>query len=163
MELVLGVDVSSRLLAVVGRTVGSNRSPLVMLQPLDRGTHGPFQAQVALRGFIETLVPIVRLVAIEAPAMGVSARSTILQSFVNGAVQATCVEAGMEVLLVPPATWKKDVVGHGNADKAAVAKWVGTHWPELATLAGGSQDIFDAAAVALHGEAVLRRSAALAR
>jgi Holliday junction resolvasome RuvABC endonuclease subunit len=58
--------------------------------------------------------------------------------------------------LVPPSTWKKEVIGHGNASKPDVAAWLEKRWPFLhaqAAKAGGrsgpTQDCVDATCLAI--------------
>lgn len=163
-EVTVGVDVSSRLYAAVAIDTGSLEAVATWHVPLDRGPQGPVQA---LRAAVATTEKLpdpqrVRLVAIEAPAMGVSPRSTILQSFCNGAVQAAVGMGGYEMLLVAPATWKKETIGRGNVDKPTVASWLRSKHPRLADACGRSQDLTDAACLALYGAAILARSARMA-
>ena len=73
-----------------------------------------------------------------------------------------CLSAGMEqVYLVPVATWKKDVIGHGGAVKSEVCSWVAEHHPQVAAVCGLDQDLYDAAAIAFYGQGCLRRSGQL--
>jgi Holliday junction resolvasome RuvABC endonuclease subunit len=53
-------------------------------------------------------------------------------------------------------TWKKEVVGKGNATKDDVAHWLNDHHPVYAALCG-DQNHIDAACIALYGRAVLTR------
>ena len=81
-------------------------------------------------------------------------KSTMVQAFVSGAVQAVLYDLGIGVHLVPVGTWKKATVGKGNATKAEVKQWVEMKYP---TLKGEGQDILDAAALADYGHQVLDR------
>ena len=63
---------------------------------------------------------------------------------------------------VSVSSWKKATVGSGNASKDEVKAWLDAHYPDLAKLCAGKQDLYDAAAIALYGrqamEAGLRLS-----
>lgn len=54
--------------------------------------------------------------------------------------------------LVPVATWKKAVVGKGNASKDDVAEWLRVKRPELYERTAGIQDKIDANCIRLYGE-----------
>lgn len=100
---------------------------------------------------------------IEAPVVGRGgARPTILQAQVDGIIQAATVRYGLRGgYSVNNKTWKREVVGNGNASKAEAAAWLATHHPVLADVAGDDQDLVDAACVALYGEIVIGRGESL--
>lgn len=56
-----------------------------------------------------------------------------------------------QVYQVPVSTWKANTCGHGGATKDQVRSWLAETFPQAATDAGGDQDCYDAAAVAVHG------------
>lgn len=58
-------------------------------------------------------------------------------------------------------TWKLEVVGRGNADKASVAEWLRSAHPSYSAQCGGDQNLVDAVCIALYGSAVVGRAAAL--
>lgn len=107
------------------------------------------------------LTPLVRktdsAVFIEEPVVARgNIRSTMKQAYVNGAVQAAVglLNPDTSVSLVPVTTWKKEVVGKGNASKDEVADFV-SDWM------GGredDQDICDAICVMLYGQIVMDRA-----
>ena len=70
-------------------------------------------------------------------------------------VLASAVEHGGTGTLVPPASWKAAVVGHGGADKARVRAWLLEHHPALAAACGEDQDLTDAACLGFYGRSVV--------
>lgn len=92
---------------------------------------------------------------VESPITGASMN---LQTSAKMAMAAGAIVTGLRpnctVELVPPATWKKEVTGRGNSNKAEVAAWLEEHHPRLAALAEATsrkhaQDLKDAACLAL--------------
>lgn len=82
---------------------------------------------------------------IEAPVVGRGgAKPTIVQSFASGALQVALIEWGFLVNLVQNTTWKKEVCGSGNADKALIAATVRSRWVRDFNAADGDQDLLDA-------------------
>lgn len=87
---------------------------------------------------------------IEAPIVGRGGvHSTMVQAFLNGILQGVLVSEGYEVELVHPGTWKKALVGKGNAEKADVVRVIRRRWPTISTGFGDDQDLFDAAGILL--------------
>jgi len=90
---------------------------------------------------------------IEAPVVGrAGVRSTMVQAFTSGAIQAALYEAGCSPQTVNVSSWKKSVIGRGNATKEEAAKWLRLRRPALHRSAGGNQDIVDAACIAIYGQ-----------
>jgi Holliday junction resolvasome RuvABC endonuclease subunit len=156
---IVGADLSSHSLAFVAgkRQRGWN------LHKYELGS--PFTSQVCGRAMDSTLaflaeidqsIPyqVERLCYIEAPvtARG-GVKTTIVQAFVSGVVQACFVKAAFRVYLVNVSTWKKTVCGNGHADKRSVAQAIKQRWPEIKT---DDQDLLDASGILLYGLAVER-------
>lgn len=59
--------------------------------------------------------------------------------------------------LVNVKTWKKDLIGNGNAPKTAVTQWLNDHYPSYSAICGEDQDLTDATCIALYGRQVLER------
>jgi Holliday junction resolvasome RuvABC endonuclease subunit len=112
-----------------------------------------------LSAYLFDLVSITQasLVAVEAPIVGASRnfRTGIRLGMVAGALTASARQAGAQVALVPPSSWKATVVGHGNAGKPDVSAWLRRHFPEWWDSCNESQDLIDATCLALHAEGVL--------
>jgi len=94
---------------------------------------------------------------VEWPVLGRGGfRSTMVQAFTNGAIQGTlhgrgCITTGANV-----SSWKKTVVGKGNATKSEVAQSLRLRWPSLYREVAEDQDLVDAACVAIYGQQIQR-------
>ena len=92
---------------------------------------------------------------IEAPLVGRGGvKSTLVQAYVSGAVQGMLAEDGWVVHLVPVGTWKKQVVGKGNATKEDVAEWAAGRKTGVVTASDNDQDVIDALALVEYGRQV---------
>ena len=100
----------------------------------------------------------------ELPVLGRGGfRSTIVQCFTSGAVQATLYDFGIQTHTANVSSWKKAVVGRGNADKGQVAESLRLRWPALYTASAGNQDAYDASCIALFGRQLLGQEMATPR
>lgn len=89
---------------------------------------------------------------IEAPLVGRGGvRSTMVQCFTSGAVQGALSEQGFTTQVANVSSWKKSVIGKGNATKPEVAEYIRCYHPKLFESARGNQDIIDASCIALFG------------
>lgn len=97
------------------------------------------------------------LVVVESPIQGArrNVRVGLRLAMVAGVLVVAARASGARTLLVEPATWKKQVMGHGNASKAEVAEWLDGEHPVLASTTNGNQDAIDAACIGLYGQALL--------
>ena len=92
----------------------------------------------------------------ELPVLGRGGfRSTIVQCFTSGAVQGALYERKCPTYPVNVSSWKKAVVGKGNADKGQVGEFLRHRWGALYSAASGNQDVYDAACIALYGRQLL--------
>ncbi|NBO54940.1 MAG: hypothetical protein EBU84_10200 [Actinobacteria bacterium] len=97
----------------------------------------------------------------ELPVLGRGGfRSTVVQCFTSGAVQGAIHERECSAHPVNVSSWKKAVVGKGNADKGQVAEYLRLGWNAIYTAAEGNQDIYDATAIALYGRQILAKGLA---
>jgi Holliday junction resolvasome RuvABC endonuclease subunit len=87
-------------------------------------------------------------------------RSTIVQCFTSGAVQGAIYERQCPSYPVNVSSWKKAVVGKGNADKGQVGEFLRLRWNAIYTAAEGNQDVYDATAIALYGRQILAQGLA---
>ncbi|MFE9742938.1 hypothetical protein [Streptomyces sp. NPDC006477] len=157
--MITGVDPSSRKLAVV-TTFGDWAEPEMLTFDLpENHIEG---CGLAFRRFFEYLSGVKErtghtpFVFQERPLMSnMNPHSTIVQALVGGAAIAAAEECMCQADLVNVQTWKKLVVGKGNASKPEVSEWVHENWPVAYDLAGGDQDLLDAAAINRHGNMVL--------
>lgn len=104
----------------------------------------------------EVLTTHADVVAVEAPIQGMSrnVRVGISLAMVAGAIVVAARQAGAHVDVVPPASWKKTVIGIGNANKESVSNYLEEHHPQLHSQCG-SQDMVDAVCIAMYAEATL--------
>ena len=94
----------------------------------------------------------------ELPVLGRGGvRSTMVQCFTSGSVQATLYERQCPTYPVNVSSWKKAVVGRGNADKGQVAEFLRLQWNALYQSASGNQDVYDAASIAIYGRQFLKQ------
>jgi len=100
----------------------------------------------------------------ESPVLGRGGfRSTMVQCFTSGAVQATLYDFGIQAHSTNVSSWKKAIVGRGNADKGQVAESLRLRWPALYTDSAGNQDAYDASCIALYGRQLLGQEMATPR
>lgn len=90
-------------------------------------------------------------VYIEEPLVGRNVRSSLHVAMTAGAI-GSAVHA--PCYFVPNTTWKKSIVGAGNANKTSVASWLNTNYITYAQQCDGDQDLIDATTVALYGRQV---------
>jgi Holliday junction resolvasome RuvABC endonuclease subunit len=90
------------------------------------------------------------VVWIEDTLVGNNVKYSIGLAEVKGAVMASVISHA-DVRLVNVGTWKKQVVGHGHANKDSIRDYIHvTHGP-YAPLCGDDQDLYDACCIALYG------------
>lgn len=140
--MIYGVDVGMRRVAVVGpSTLGAYELVLPPSTP-------NFRRVIA--EWIRETVPSGHTLWIEAPIAGLSGN---VQTAVKIAMTVGAVLTyDGDTELVAPSSWKKAVIGHGHADKAATAAWLDEYRPALAKACQGSEDLRDAACVGIYGE-----------
>jgi hypothetical protein len=92
---------------------------------------------------------------VEWPVLGRGGfRSTIVQAFTSGAIQGVLYGRGCTTQGANVSSWKKNVVGKGNATKEDVVQSLRLRWPSLYREVAGDQDLCDAACVAIYGRQV---------
>lgn len=169
MTLVVGIDPSSRKIAVVAHHVETNSTicrAYTMYKTSERFDNAAIGRAVAhMHDFlaeVESMEPTaLRHAWVEDPIVGRGGvASTMKQVFIQGVVRGHLAHAGFHVYGVHPSTWKADVVGNGRAEKSDVLRAVKTQWPKVVDLIGSDGDLADAAAIRLHGSNVLGRVAA---
>jgi Holliday junction resolvasome RuvABC endonuclease subunit len=95
---------------------------------------------------------------IEDTLIGNNRKYSIQLAETKGAVMAALAIRHIPIELVNVATWKREIVGKGNADKTAVRNHIHDSYPAYAPHCGDDQDLFDASCVALYGLKVLDRA-----
>ena len=95
---------------------------------------------------------------IEDPVLGRGGfRSTMVQAFTSGAVQGALHEWGCGVHRANVSSWKKEIVGKGNAKKHEVGESLQSRWAALYESISGDEDLCDAASIALFGQVMVGR------
>ena len=79
-------------------------------------------------------------------------KATLGIDAVINAVRFCCFKRNIPYVIIDNRSWKKDVIGNGNASKEDIAKFANIKWPETFT----TQDECDAACLALYGERRLK-------
>ena len=145
---IIGVDPGS--LATGWAVIGGRmeRPQLIAAGVLRLPTKAPFADRLAAlqSGFAALLTEYSPdLSAVEAPFLGVSARSALQLAHARGVILAALSQATIPVAEYSPAAVKKAVTGSGRADKDQVAFMVA----RLVGVESKSRDLTDAIAVAL--------------
>lgn len=161
-----GLDLSSRKIAMFcideRRTTTQYVAETIEVKKLQSRAEELYQMEHQLRVVLQECDP--GWVYIEDPVVGRGgARPTILQAQVDSLIQVAAVRfAHLGCYSVNNKTWKKAIVGNGNANKEQVAAWLATTHPVLSRVVDGDQDLVDAACVALYGKSVVERAQQLA-
>jgi len=141
----LGIDSSTKAVHCV---VVDEEENIILLQKISgKGKKTLDRFPEIMIGFFDFISTInnISSVAIEDSIQARNGVTTKTLARVVGGVHTCCVLSGIETFLIHLATWKKEVIGRGNATKSdilefAIEKW-GNKFPE--------QDYADAACVAL--------------
>lgn len=81
-------------------------------------------------------------------------RTTMVQCYTAGAIMGALHDEGIVTQIANVSSWKKRVVGRGNATKEDVSKWLRLRWPDFFSATRGNQDLVDATCIALYGQQV---------
>lgn len=155
-DLILGIDASSTKVAVVALPLSSGKLYGIYEATKLAKKAGPqacYEAHKAMTQFLDAWDGFQLHAWMEAPVVAKGgAWSTIAQAMTSGAIQVAMYEHGLRTIeYVRPPAWKKEVVGHGHATKEDVATFLERTRPDLFAATGGSQDLIDAACIALYG------------
>lgn len=157
MRAIFGLDPSSKKIALAVSVNGNAPILYARMLPNDNALaclHAYRFVRKMVGKYVKRGVEV--YLFIEEPVVGRGgARSTIVQSLVQGGMLAGAASAGAEIHKVNNSSWKKKVVGNGNAGKPQIKEWVRTHWPHLYDLADGDQDCLDAGCILKFGMTVI--------
>jgi len=105
-----------------------------------------------LAGYVHDMASTfdVSQVWIEDTLVGNNVKYSIQLTEVRGAVMAA-LAMHVDVQLVNVATWKKQIVGDGHANKDSVRDYIHVTHGAYAPLCGDDQDLYDACCIALYG------------
>lgn len=152
--MIYGVDIGVRRVAIAGP--GDLRAALILRDPPTGTWHrtGPREVQL-IGGFVAAVVPPEAVVWVEQP-VSQAGRKMNIQTVARMGMTAGGVFAGHPGVahLISPTAWKKELVGHGHADKEATAAWLWAHDPAAAEACGQDGDLIDATCLRIFGELV---------
>jgi Holliday junction resolvasome RuvABC endonuclease subunit len=149
MKNVIGIDPSSKKLAMCIASEGQFQLDVINLPAGLYSATGAAYREVFC--FLESLNGSA-YVYMESPLVGVGGvHSTVVQAQVGGAVMAAVRNSATPLHMVNVGTWKKQVLGKGNAKKPEVAEWLEKNWPAAYHEANGDQDLIDAACISRYG------------
>ena len=146
-----GIDYGVSRIAIAIPSLGEFQE--FVLKPGDNSANLAVLAEITWNTVISAHAEVV---AVEAPIQGMSrnVRVGISLAMVAGAVTVAAQQAGARVDVVPPSSWKKAVVGVGNANKDQVNDFLERHHPGLHAKCR-SQDMVDAVCIALYAQTLL--------
>lgn len=164
MPLIVGIDPSARKIAIVATHTTlrvSHVKSYVLYKSSERQTAESMGLAVeAMQEFILWVESVEtrgeRFAWVEDPVVGRSVTATTKQCFISGIIRGHLALAGFSVYGANVSSWKKSVIGNGNADKAAVLAHVQRAWPKIVPRIGIDGDLADAAAINLYGQGVNR-------
>jgi len=143
--IALGIDVSTKKLAIAGlREDGSITHHVMMLDPDRRGARRLREARTTAWAVLDSYrLQEVCCVAVEIPWAANKSNFALLAIAGVAMEAAQAALPGAVILDVPTPTWKSETVGHGNATKLEVADHAAGLGYE-----GGDQDVADALCMA---------------
>lgn len=155
---IYGLDLSSRKVAIVELTEDGEGADTFTVSKMAERHDELYSLWFDVMGHMGSLEP--GWVYIESPVVGRGgAQPTILQAQVDSIIHIAAASYDhLGCYSVNNKTWKKTIVGNGNATKSDVTQWLRSNHPSLAQLAHGDQDLVDAACVALYGREVVQRA-----
>lgn len=150
-DVYVGIDLGLRKVAVSIPERGVLRSI-----ELNRGDYTRAEELLKLQQFVTGVVPTAAIVSIEMPILGLSrnAQTAIGIGQTCGVVMASVAACSREIHDVAVSSWKKAVVGRGNATKDDVGDWLRTNHEALYRGCEGNQDLIDASCIAFFGTVV---------
>lgn len=138
-----------------GVDCGGSKIAVAILDGDDLHVHR-FQSSTANRGmalrslaaFGAQFLNYCDLVYVEEPVVGRGVRASLQVCQTAGAVMS---HLSVPSYFVPVSSWKKEVIGRGNAPKGLVGTSLRELHPRYSQLCGGDQDLIDATCIALYG------------
>jgi Holliday junction resolvasome RuvABC endonuclease subunit len=94
-------------------------------------------------------------VFVEEALVGRGIKTSLQISQTVGAILAESASRGVHSEPVNVSSWKKAVVGSGNASKDTIRLWLNSHHEPYAAACGNDQDQFDAVCIALFGASTI--------
>ena len=157
--VILGIDPASTKIALVALSEDGKYMSLSNAKLGKSGGEACYNATTVTKKFLEEVqkkLGKISFAFIESPVVGRGGvRSTMVQCFTSGAIQAVLYEYGIPTQAANVSSWKKSVIGKGNATKEEVAEHLRYRWSALHKSANGNQDLVDASCIALYGQSIV--------
>jgi len=159
--VVIGIDPASTKLAMVALSSDGRYMTYYNGKLGKSGGQSCANAIRSVNSFVSSVqkkLGKVQYAFIESPVVGRGGvRSTMVQCFTSGAIQGALYESGITTQVANVSSWKKSVVGKGNATKEEVAEFIRLRWNDIFATASGNQDLIDASCIALYGQLTVGR------
>jgi len=141
----LGLDCSSK--AVHGIVLDEQENIVLQFKSYGKGSDFDIRFAEIFANFLQDLskITIISGAAVEAAIYIQNPRTTLAIAYVVGGVRVVLQEHSIPHILVDNRSWKKAVVGKGNAKKEDIKTFAVAKWGEVFT----EQDFADAACIAL--------------
>lgn len=158
---VLGIDLGTRKVALSLMIADD----LFLAREFEVGEMVPRPKQLMRLGdhvkeFVQTYSP--DWVWIESVIVGNNRKYSIALAEAKGAILSSLAQLQDEQTFfidsVDNKSWKKLIVGNGNASKDDIKAWVREQHPPYAVLCGDDQDKYDAACIAMYGQRIVSRA-----
>jgi Holliday junction resolvasome RuvABC endonuclease subunit len=156
-------------MSVMGVDLGIRKAAVFVLDGEDRGLTHVLNLEKSVAGRALQLLEIssyvhdvalmhkVDQVWIEDTVVGNNQKYSLQLTEVRGAVMAA-LALYSDVRLVNNKTWKREVVGNGNATKDSVRDYIHVTHGAYAPLCGDDQDLYDACCISLYGRQISERA-----
>lgn len=160
----IGIDLGTRKAAVAVFTDTERGRELAMAyaHEVPAGVTRPHQL-AALAGWVHDMCVLheADTVFIEAVIVGNNHKYSLALAEVKGAILAALARLPVVLQMVDNKTWKKQMVGNGNATKDMVRNYILATHPDYAPICGDDQDCYDACCIGLYGLRLVARAADL--
>lgn len=140
--LVAGFDVGSRKVAITVMDVVTEQI-VTYREVVAKKTSRAQEINEVVTG-VEDLIPRIDFAVVEEPLIGRGTRASLMVTQTVGGLLHVLGAKPTTTTLVPVATWKKDVLGHGHSTKEDIRAWV----EDTYGLHLKSQDLNDSVAIA---------------
>lgn len=154
MSGVVGIDLGTRKIAVSSYTGEENLEYCLAFTASEKWSR-PTQ----LRFLADTLFDLLDStqpdhVFMESVIVGNNRKYSIGLAEVAGALMSNTPDPLPETHRIDNKTWKKQLIGNGNATKQDIALWLKTEYPRYSLQCAGDQDRVDATCIALQGSRI---------
>ena len=152
MTFYIGVDYGIRKLALAAFPKGGRRGPSGAFSHFWPGgmSHNEILAdsERVLHKLMKPEHFVGSTVVIEYPFFAKNARTAVRMGMMAGALYTHASKMTRDIIFVPPAEWKREIVGKGNANKDETMTWIKTN----TTWSFRNDDEADSLCMAVYGK-----------